>query len=60
MAKDHQVVAHVEAHVRKALEQLASKDGRTISSYLERLIVSHLMKLRASQPGQAGGRARKS
>lgn len=44
MAKTAQIVAHVEPAVRKALEELARNDGRTLSTYTERLLVAHLVK----------------
>jgi hypothetical protein len=44
MAKTAQVVAHVEPSVRRALEELARNDGRTLSTYAERLLVAHLAK----------------
>lgn len=46
MAKDAQVVAHVERSVREALEALARDDGRKLSAYVERLLVAHLEKKR--------------
>jgi hypothetical protein len=46
MPKDAQVVAHVERHVREALESLARDDGRKLSAYVERLLISHLEKKR--------------
>lgn len=44
MAKDAQVVAHVEKSVRQSLEHLAKADGRTLSAYVERLLIAHLGK----------------
>jgi hypothetical protein len=46
MAKDAQVVAHVEKPIRHALEELAREDGRTLSAYIERLLLMHLEKKR--------------
>jgi hypothetical protein len=42
MAKDAQIVAHVERAIKNALEELAHEDGRRLSSYIERLLVKHL------------------
>jgi len=44
MAKTAQVVAHVEPAVRQALDELARADGRTLSTYAERLLLAHLAK----------------
>jgi hypothetical protein len=44
MAKTAQVVAHVEPAIRQALEELARTDGRTLSTYAERLLLAHLAK----------------
>lgn len=44
MAKDAQVVAHVERAVKTALEDLAREDGRKVSSYVERLLLRHLQE----------------
>ncbi len=44
MAKTAQVVAHVEPAIRQALEELARTDGRTLSTYTERLLLAHLAK----------------
>jgi len=46
MAKDAQIVAHVEKPVREALEELAQEDGRKLSSYVERVLIKHLKQKR--------------
>ncbi len=53
MAKDAQVVAHVERAVKDALEELARENGRRVSSYIERLLLRHLQekkRLPAAKP----------
>jgi hypothetical protein len=49
MAKDAQVVAHVERAVKQALEELAQEDGRRLSSYVERLLLRHLQEKKRLQ-----------
>lgn len=44
MAKTAQIVAHVERSVRDSFEELAKADGRTLSAYVERLLIAHLGK----------------
>jgi hypothetical protein len=46
MAKDCQIVAHVERSVRDAFAQLARGDGRKVSAYVERVLIAHLKKKR--------------
>jgi hypothetical protein len=42
MAKDCQIVVHVERAVRDAFVALATEDGRKVSAYAERVLVAHL------------------
>lgn len=44
MSKDAKVVAHVEKPVLQELKSLAKADGRTLSAYVERLLIAHLGK----------------
>jgi hypothetical protein len=57
VAKNAQVVAHVERSVREALEQLARENDRSLSQYVERILQKHLekrkrvpVKTRAAKP----------
>jgi hypothetical protein len=57
MAKDAQIVAHVERVVRDAFEELAREDGRKISAYAERVLLAHLEK-KGRMPASIGKRAK--
>ena len=54
MPKDTQIVAHVEKPVRQALQALAREDGRSLSAYVERVLVEYLEKKRRlpTKPGK--------
>jgi hypothetical protein len=49
MSKDAKVVAHVEKSVLQDLKGLAKTDGRTLSAYVERLLMAHLDKRRPAK-----------
>ena len=42
MAKNTQVVAHVERSVKESLEELARQNDRSLSHYIERVLLKHL------------------
>lgn len=42
MARSTPITAHVRPEIRQAVERLARQDGRTISQYVERLLIAHL------------------
>jgi hypothetical protein len=41
MARKVAFTAHVDLAVKKAIEELAKKDGRSASQYVERLLLAH-------------------
>lgn len=45
MVRSAAIGIRVEPEVKAALEKAAKDDGRTVASYLERMIISHLKKL---------------
>ena len=48
------VVSRVDAAIKAALEQLAKEDGRSLSGYVERLLIAHLKakgRLATKKPG---------
>ena len=42
MARDAAISVRVQADVKAALEEVAREDGRTVSQFVERLIIAHL------------------
>ena len=42
LPRDAAITAHVDAATKVAVEGLAKEDGRTVSQYIERLLISHL------------------
>ena len=42
MARDAAISVRVEPDVKEALEAAAKEDGRTLSQFVERLMVAHL------------------
>ena len=42
MARTAPITAHVEPGTKAAFEKLAKDDGRTLSQYVERLLIAHL------------------
>ena len=47
MVRSAAIGIRVEPAVKEALEKAARDDGRTVASYLERLIIAHLKELNA-------------
>ncbi|MBB3164681.1 hypothetical protein FHS25_005184 [Rhizobium laguerreae] len=45
MVRSAAIGIRVEPAVKDALEQAAKNDGRSVASYLERLIIAHLKEL---------------
>ena len=45
MARDAAISVRVEPDVKEALEAAAKEDGRTLSQFVERLVVAHLRAL---------------
>lgn len=52
MARDAAVSVRIDPDIKAALEQVAEADGRTVSSYVERLIKAHLEEMRP-EPARA-------
>lgn len=42
MPRTAPITAHVEPDIKAAFERLAKDDGRTLSQYVERLLIAHL------------------
>jgi hypothetical protein len=42
MARTAALTTHVEPTVKKAIGELAKKDGRTVGQYIERILLAHL------------------
>jgi antitoxin component of RelBE/YafQ-DinJ toxin-antitoxin module len=42
MARNAAITTRVDPAIKAAIEQLADADGRTLSQYLERVLVQHL------------------
>lgn len=55
MARTAPITAHVEPKTKAAFEKLAKDDGRTLSQYVERLLIAHLDAVNVSS-GQAPAR----
>jgi len=50
MARTAPITAHVEPDLKAALERLAKDDGRTLSQYVERLLIAHLEAAAGTKP----------
>lgn len=42
MKRDQKVICYLDAKTYKAVHKLAEKDGRSMSSYVERIICAHV------------------
>lgn len=45
MVRSAAIGIRVEPEIKAALEKVAKEDGRTVASYLERLIIAHLKQI---------------
>lgn len=50
MVKDAAISVRVSPDVKLEIERVAKADGRTLSQYVERLIVGHLASLDPKKP----------
>jgi predicted transcriptional regulator len=48
MARKLALTARVDSAVKKAVEELAKKDGRSAGQYVERVLVAHLAAKKAA------------